>query len=169
MIIKNQDKTGTKPVRVITLEGTINEQYATEIIAQLLYYNSLSKEPIELKINSNGGYITAGFAIIDAIDQLESPVWTHCTDKAHSIAAIILASGEKGYRSASKDSKISFSMPLLTTEGDCSEELLRMTNMLIEETSKHTGENKTIIRKLFESKELIDSERSIKLGIIDFI
>ena len=83
--------------KVIFLNGDINEDLATEIIAQLLYYDSIAKanEEIKMYINSYGGTITAGLSIIDIMKACQHSIHTICTGICASMAGIILASGNE--------------------------------------------------------------------------
>ena len=87
--------------RIIFMDGEINDQSADLVIAQLLYLEQESpKKDISLYINSAGGSVTAGLAIYDTIKYINSPVKTICVGQAASMAAVILAAGEKGGRGA---------------------------------------------------------------------
>ena len=90
------------------LGSPINDQEAKEVIAKLTLLQSKSKhDPIKLYINSPGGSVTAGIAILDTMQSLEAPVHTICIGQAHSMAAIVLAAGSRGNRSAMANATIS--------------------------------------------------------------
>ena len=92
--------------RIIMLNGEVNEDSANEIIMKLLYLDSLNHEDIYLYINSGGGVVSQGLAIIDCINYIESKVITVCVGVAYSMAAVILSCGEKGKRFALPNSEI---------------------------------------------------------------
>src|SRR6266404_1416242 len=96
--------------RVVLLGLPISDEEATQVIAKLLFLQMQSKTaPITLFINSPGGSATAGLAIINTIESLKPEVRTSCIGQAHSMAAIILASGSPGSRSAMTNALIAFS------------------------------------------------------------
>ena len=81
--------------RIIILSGTINDESANTIVAELLYLDSLNHEDISLYINSPGGSITAGFAIYDTMNLIKSDVSTICMGLSASMAAFVISSGKK--------------------------------------------------------------------------
>ena len=93
--------------RIKFLAGPINDAVANCIIAQLLFLASQNpKKDIQLYINSPGGSVTAGLAIYDTMQYVNCPISTVCIGLAGSMAATILASGEKGKRFALPNSEI---------------------------------------------------------------
>ena len=80
--------------RILFIGSEINPEMANAIVSALLYLDSVSHEPIKLYINSGGGAVCAGYAIIDTMRMIESPVETVCVGMAASMAAVILACGE---------------------------------------------------------------------------
>src|SRR5689334_7988924 len=96
--------------RIVILGTPIDDEIATELIAKLLFLEKQSTQnAITFYINTPGGSATAGIAIIRTIESLAPKVCTHCVGQAHSLAAIILAAGSRGSRSAATDSVIAFS------------------------------------------------------------
>ena len=82
--------------RIVFLIGEINEQVANTIIAQMLFLEAENNErDIHLYINSGGGLVTSGLAIFDTMRHINSPVNTICVGQACSMAAFLLAAGEK--------------------------------------------------------------------------
>ena len=99
--------------RTVFLYGGIDTAMAFEVGFKLKLLDYLdSKEPITLEINSPGGEIAAGLAIIDTMNFVKSPVRTVVCGMAASMAAVIAASGEKGMRLATENSKIMIHQPL---------------------------------------------------------
>jgi len=85
--------------RIIFLAGPVNDQMANSIVAQILFLASKDpKKEIKLYINSPGGSVTAGLAIYDTMQHISSPVSTVCVGMAASMAAVLLAAGDKGKR-----------------------------------------------------------------------
>ena len=98
--------------RIIILDGEINDQMASNIIAQLLYLSN--KEPskdIQIYINSVGGSITSGLAIYDTMKYISCDVVTICVGLAASMGAFLLAGGTIGKRFALENSEIMIHQP----------------------------------------------------------
>ena len=107
--------------RIIFLSGEITDEVSNNIISQLLYLDSISKEDINIYINSPGGSITAGMAIYDTINFIKSDVSTICIGIAASMASIILASGTKGKRYILPNSEVMIHQPLGGVQGQATE------------------------------------------------
>ena len=87
---------------IIFLSGIIDDAVANTIIAQLLFLQSENpKKDISLYVNSPGGSVTAGLAIVDTMNHISNDVSTVCVGIAASMGAVILAAGKKGKRFAS--------------------------------------------------------------------
>ena len=83
---------------IILLTGEINDMMAEVVIAQLLYLDSLGKEePVHIYINSPGGSVTAGLAILDTMRLVKSKIYTYCIGLAASMGAVLLSSGDRRY------------------------------------------------------------------------
>lgn len=79
--------------RIIFINGHIDEELANEVIAQMLYLDSVSKEPINVYINSPGGFVIQGLAIYDVSKLINSPIRTVCIGEAASMGAILMLMG----------------------------------------------------------------------------
>ncbi|ORY41190.1 ATP-dependent Clp protease proteolytic subunit [Leucosporidium creatinivorum] len=97
--------------RIIFLNGPIDDALASVVVAQLLYLEAESPSPISLYINSPGGAVTAGLAIYDTMQFIHCPVHTIVVGQASSMASLILAGGEPGYRSSLTHSSIMIHQP----------------------------------------------------------
>ena len=84
--------------RIIILSGEIDDDVSNNIVAMLLYLDSINHDDISIYINSPGGVITSGMAIYDTMNYIKSDVKTICIGMAASMAAILLSSGNKGKR-----------------------------------------------------------------------
>ena len=84
--------------RIIFLSGEITDEIANTIVSELLYLDSINHNDISLYINSPGGSITSGMAIMDTMNFIKSDVKTICIGMAASMAAFLLSCGEKGKR-----------------------------------------------------------------------
>ena len=93
--------------RIIFLSEDVNSVSASLVVAQLLFLESEDPDKeIQLYINSPGGSITAGMAIVDTINYIKCPVTTICVGMAASMGAVLLASGAKGKRFATPNAEI---------------------------------------------------------------
>ena len=101
--------------RVIFFDEEVAPETAQQLISQLLMLEIQQPgEPILLYLNSPGGSCTDGLAIIDVLESMTSPVYTCALGICASMAAVILAAGEKGHRSASVHSKVMIHEPLIS-------------------------------------------------------
>ena len=132
--------------RIIILNGEINDNTANTIVAQLLYLDSQNHEDISLYINSPGGSITSGMAIYDTMNFVKSKVSTICLGMAASMAAFLLASGEKGKRLALPNSEVMIHQPLGGAQGQATEikiaaeRILKLKNKINTILAKNTGQ-----------------------------
>ena len=131
----------------------INDDVANIIQAQLLYLESADPESdIQLYINSPGGQVYAGWGIYDTMNLVNPKVCTICTGMAASMAAILLAAGVKGRRSALPHSRIMIHQPMGGTSGQASDieiearEIIKTKQELYESLAENTG-------KTLEAKE----------------
>jgi len=117
--------------RIIFLGGPIDDHTANLIIAQLLYLdNADSKKDISLYINSPGGSVTAGLAIIDTMNFIKSDVSTICVGIAASMGALILSSGKKGKRFSLPNSEVMIHQVMGGTEGQASDIAINAKHIL---------------------------------------
>src|SRR6185295_6617740 len=97
---------------IIFLGGPIDDHTANLIIAQLLFLQSEDpKKEISMYINSPGGSVTAGLAIIDTMSHIKNDISTVCVGMAASMAAVILSAGTKGKRYALPNSEVMIHQP----------------------------------------------------------
>src|SRR5689334_17674480 len=108
--------------RIIFLGGAIDDNVANIIIAQLLFLESEDpKKDITLYVNSPGGSVTAGLAVIDTMNHIKPDVQTVCVGMAASMGALILSAGQKGKRFALPNSEMMIHQPLGGVEGQASD------------------------------------------------
>ncbi len=98
--------------RLILLSGPIDADRANDVMARLLYLEGEDPEqPVELRINSPGGEVLSGLAIVDTMAQLRCPVATTCAGMAASMASVLLACGARGRRRATANSRVLIHQP----------------------------------------------------------
>ncbi len=162
-----------KTNRKIYLTGEIDDILATEIIAQLEYLDSISTEDITLYINSPGGSVSAGFAIVDCMARCHSDVSTVCTGIAASMGAFILANGKKGKRYATPMSEILLHQPLGGVHGQASdiektaEHILKVKKKLLKTLSQNTGRTYKQICEDCDRDYWLNAEEAIEYGLVD--
>jgi len=155
--------------RVILLDSPITDEVAEEVIAKMLFLQSRSRqEPIILAIHSRGGLVSSGMAIIDTIRELDPLVHTCCVEDAYAMAAIILASGTRGGRSAVRNARIGF-RETESSANNSELERKRIDQVLIQRTSEVSGISATVLRVLFASGKDLSPIQALDLGIIDHI
>lgn len=162
--------------RIIFLGGPIDSDTANIIIAQLLFLeNEDSKKDITLYVNSPGGSVVAGMAIIDTMNFIKSDVATVCVGMAASMGAMILTSGAKGKRFALPNAEVMIHQPLGGTEGQASdiaihaEHILKTKENLYRIISETTGKSMAQVTKDADRDYYMSSEEAKKYGIVDKI
>ncbi|USN53585.1 MAG: ATP-dependent Clp endopeptidase proteolytic subunit ClpP [Candidatus Nomurabacteria bacterium] len=162
--------------RIIFVGFPIDDITANTIIAQLLFLASEDKEKdIKLYINSPGGSVTAGMAIYDTMQLVEPDVVTICVGMAASMAATLLAAGEKGKRFALPNSEIMIHQVMGGFEGQAAdirvraEHILKIHDRMNRILSKHTGQPLAKIEKDSDRDYFMTSDEAKKYGLIDKI
>lgn len=163
--------------RIIMLNGEVNSAMAATVTAQLLFLDSESNEPINLYINSPGGSIVDGMAILDTMNYVKSPVHTICMGMAASMGAFLLSQGEPGHRYALPNSEIMIHQPLGGYKGQATDidiharRILKMkeklTKMLADSTNGKT--NPAVMWDNCERDNFLDPEDALNMGLIDKI
>lgn len=162
--------------RIIFLGGPIEDEVANLIIAQLLFLESEDpKKDISLYVNSPGGSVTAGLAILDAMNHVKPAVSTVCVGMAASAAAVILAAGEKGKRYALPNSEVMIHQPWGGASGQATDieitarHILATRERLNKILSKATGQPLDKIEKDVERDYFMTADEAKKYGIVDTV
>ena len=160
--------------RIVFLVGTINDNVASLITAQLLFLESENpKKEIYLYINSPGGLVTAGLGIYDTMQYIRSQVSTLCIGQACSMGSFLLASGEKGKRFSLPNSRIMVHQPSAGFQGQATDieihanEVMALKKRLNEIYSKHTGKSVDEIKLALERDNFMSAENAKTFGLID--
>lgn len=159
--------------RIIILSGEITDGSANTIVAELLYLDSINHNDISIYINSPGGSVTAGMAIYDTMNFIESDVSTICIGMAASMAAFLLSSGEKGKRFVLPNSEVMIHQPLGGVEGQATEikiaaeRILKMKEKLNTLLSKNTGKDLEVIERDTERDYFLEAEEAVNYGLVD--
>jgi ATP-dependent Clp protease protease subunit len=162
--------------RIIFLGDAIDEHVANIVVAQLLFLESQDKtKDIKLYINSPGGSVTAGLAILDTMDYIKSDVSTICIGMAASMGAVLLSAGKKGKRFALPNAEVMIHQVMGGMEGQASdikiraERILKMKDTLNKILSDNTGQPFAKVEKDADRDYFMSSEEALKYGLIDKI
>ena len=164
--------------RIIFLSEDVNSASASLVVAQLLFLESEDPDKeISLYINSPGGSITDGMAIVDTINYIKCPVSTICVGMAASMGAVLLASGAKGKRFATPNAEILIHQPLIsgglsgqTTEIKIhADHMVRTREKLNKLLSEKTGQPIEQIEKDTERDHYMSAQEALEYGLIDGI
>jgi len=160
--------------RIIFLGSEVNDDVANSIVAQLLFLNAADPEKdISLYINSPGGSITAGMAILNAMNHVTPAVSTVVTGMAASMGAFLLAAGEPGKRYALPRAEVMIHQPLGGSRGQATEmdiankRIQRMKKELNEDLAKFTGKTYEQLAKDTERDNFMSAEEAASYGLVD--
>jgi len=160
--------------RIIFIGTQIDDNVANLVCAQLLHLESEDPhKDIYIYLNSPGGVVTAGLAIYDTMQFVTPKVSTICLGQACSMAAVLLAGGEKGKRFALKNARVMIHQPLGGMQGQASDieihttEILKVRDKLNKILSHHTGKTLKNIEKDTNRDFFMSAEESKKYGILD--
>ena len=161
--------------RIIILNGEIDSKLSSVIVSELLYLDSISQEDIFLYINSPGGSITEGMAIMDTMNYIKSDVKTICLGLAASMAAFLLSCGTKGKRYILPNAEVMIHQPLGGVEGQATEikivaeRILRLKSKLNKILSENTNKSIDVIERDTERDHFLTAEEALEYGIVDEI
>ena len=160
--------------RIIFLGGAIDDGVANTIIAQLLFLESEdAKKDITIYINSPGGHVHSGLAIIDTMNHIKPDVSTVCVGMAASMGAHLLAAGKKGKRFSLENSQIMIHQPLGGAEGQASDieinarQIIKIRENLNKMLAKNTGQPISRVEKDGDRDFYMSADEAKKYGIID--
>jgi len=160
--------------RIIFVGTTIDDDVANLVIAQMLFLESEDPDKdIHLYINSPGGIVTSGLAIYDTMQYIRPKVSTLCMGQAASIAALLLAAGDKGERYALPHSRILIHQPMGGVQGQASDvdiqarEILRIRDELNKILVKHTDQSLEKIQADTDRDFYMTGLQAKEYGIVD--
>jgi ATP-dependent Clp protease, protease subunit len=162
--------------RIVFLGTEVNDDVANVIIAQLLFLEADGPgKEIQLYINSPGGSVSSGFAIYDTMQHISSPVATTCVGMAASMGAFLLASGEKGRRSALPHARIMMHQPwsgggVKGTASDieiAAKEVVYLRGKMFELLARHTNQPLERVEREFDRDHYMSGDEAKRFGLID--
>ncbi len=162
--------------RIVFIGTPIDDTIASLVIAQLLFLESEDPDKdINLYINSPGGSVSSGLAIYDTMQYIRPDIYTICIGMAASMAAVLLAGGTKGKRTALPNSRIMIHQPWGGVQGTATdisiqaEEILRMKKRINEIIAKHCEKEVGVVEKDTDRDYYLSSEEAKTYGLIDNI
>lgn len=161
--------------RIIMLDGPIDGHTASIIISQLIFLESQSENDITIYINSPGGSVSDGLAILDTMNYIRCDISTIVTGMAASMASVLLAAGTKGKRYALPHSTVMIHQPLISggLSGQCTDikihadHLLGTRNTLEQILADCTGQDLETINRACERDNFLKAQDALDFGIID--
>ena len=160
--------------RIVFVGGEVEDGMANAIVAQLLFLQAADPEKeISMYINSPGGSVTAGLAILDTMRMIKCPVATYCIGQAASMGAILLAAGEKGRRHALPNSRIMIHQPWGGAQGKASDieitarEILRLKDILNGILAESSGKRLDDVARDTDRDYFMSAEDAKNWGIVD--
>jgi ATP-dependent Clp protease, protease subunit len=162
--------------RIVFLGTAIDDNVANLVVAQMLYLESEDPDKeIFFYLNSPGGHVSSGMAIYDTMQYIKPPISTVCMGQAASMAAVLLAAGEKGKRFALPHSRILIHQPLGGFQGQATDidiqarEILRLKDELNKIMADLTGKPLAKVINDTERDYYMTSEQAREYGLIDDI
>lgn len=162
--------------RIIFLTGPVQDDVSSLICAQLLFLEAEDpKKEISFYINSPGGVVTSGLAILDTMNYIKCPVSTIVMGQAASMGSLLLCCGEKGRRFALPNSRIMIHQPSGGFQGQATDieiharEILDLKARLNQIYVKQTGQSLETVERAMERDNFMTPEDAKKFGLIDEI
>ncbi len=160
--------------RIVFVGGEIDDDMANAIVAQLLFLQAQDAEKeVSMYINSPGGSVTAGLAILDTMKMVKCPVATYCVGQAASMGAVLLASGDKGRRYALPHARIMVHQPWGGAQGKASDieitarEILRLKEMLNGILAESAGKTLEAVTNDTDRDHFMSADEAKAWGIVD--
>ena len=162
--------------RIVFLTGEVNDEVASLICAQLLFLEAENPDKeISFYINSPGGVVTSGLAILDTMNYIKCPVSTVCMGQACSMGSLLLTCGEKGRRFALPNARVMIHQPSGGFQGQATDmeihvkEILAIKKRLNQIYLEQTGKSIKEIEEAMERDNFMTAEESLKFGLIDAV
>ena len=162
--------------RIVFIGTPIDDGMATSVIAQLLFLQSQDcNKDVNIYINSPGGVVTAGLAILDTMNYLTCDCATYCIGQACSMGAVLLAAGAKGKRFALPNARVMIHQPSGGTEGKASDilisanEILKIRSNLNGILAEATGKDIKEIEKDTDRDYFMSAEEAKAYGLVDHV
>ena len=162
--------------RIVMISGPIEPAMANTVVAQLLFLESENPNAdISLYINSPGGDVTAGWAIMDTMQYIKPNVSTIGMGLVASMGAVLLAAGAKGKRFVLPNTEVMIHQPSAGTQGKVTDmeiymqETQRVKKVLLKQMAEFTGRKEKEVFDAMERDNWMDAETAKKFGLVDGI
>lgn len=162
--------------RIVFLGSGMNDHVANLIVAQLLFLESQDKtKDIKLYINSPGGSVTAGLAILDTMNYIKADVATICVGMAASMGAVLLSAGKKGKRFALPNAEVMIHQVMGGAEGQATdvqiraERIIKMKDMLNRLLADNSGQDFKKVEKDADRDYFMTAKEAKDYGLVDKI
>lgn len=160
--------------RIIFIDQQVDEHLASIVVAQLLFLEAEDPEKdINIYINSPGGMVTAGLAILDTMNYVKPDISTICVGLAASMGAVLLSAGTKGKRYALPNAEIMIHQPLGGAQGQASDIkiqadwMMKTKERLNHILAENTGKDLSIIERDTDRDNFMYTDEAVKYGLID--
>ncbi len=160
--------------RIIFIDQQVDEHLASVVVAQLLFLEAEDPEKdINIYINSPGGMVTAGLAILDTMNYVKPDVSTICVGLAASMGAVLLSAGTKGKRFALPNAEIMIHQPLGGAQGQASDIKIQADWMMKTKArlnrilADNTGKNLSVIEQDTDRDNFMYADEAVEYGLID--
>jgi len=160
--------------RIVFLNGGVDDTVANSICAQLLFLEAEDPDAdITFQVNSPGGVITAGMAIVDTMDYIKPDINTIVIGQACSMGSVIACKGTPGKRQILPNARHLIHQPLGGAQGQASDieinarEIMRMKDMLVNIYAQQTGQTPEKIINDIDRDNIMTAEQSVAYGLAD--
>lgn len=160
--------------RIIMLTGEVNDEMAASVVGQLLFLEAQDPDKdISIYINSPGGSVTAGLAILDTMEHIRCDVSTICVGMAASMGAVLLAAGTRGKRRILPNAETMIHQPLGGAGGQASDVLIRARHLertrtrLTDLLAGYTGKDRDALMADMDRDYFMTAEESVAYGLAD--
>ena len=160
--------------RILFLGCEVDDDISNSLIAQMLFLDMDSEDPIHMYINSPGGSVTAGLAIYDMMKTVKCEVRTYVLGQASSMGSLLLAAGTKGHRYAMPNARIMIHQPSVYGIGGqvtdveiAAREMTKTKEQLTNIYVEHTGKDYQTLFNSMERDNYLSPQQAIDLGLVD--
>ena len=162
--------------RIIFISGEVNDQMANTVVAQLLFLASKDpKKDINVYVNSPGGSVSAGLAMLDTMNYVAPDIVTTVVGMAASMGAVLLSAGQPGKRYALPNSQVMIHQPLGGAQGQASDieitanRILRTRDRLNSILADNTGQDLDRVAKDMDRDFWMEASEALDYGLVDEI
>ena len=160
--------------RIIFIDEEITEHTASVVVAQLLFLEAQDPDKdINIYINSPGGMVTAGLAILDTMRYIKPDICTICVGMAASMAAVLLSAGTKGKRYVLPNAEVMIHQPLGGAQGQASDikitadHIIEIRERLNKILAENSGQSLEVIEKDTERDNYLSATAAVEYGLVD--